>query len=113
MPRATINPVEIKRTGTTPAPVAPDVANGNQFQNDGVTLLRVKNTGGATCTVTVKVAQKVDGLDVADLSGTVPASGEKEFGVYPTAIYNQPDGNVYFNCSTATGVTVEVHRVTR
>jgi hypothetical protein len=114
MARTTVSPVDIKRTGSTPNPVAPDVANGNQFPNDGNTVLRVANTGGGACTVTVPVAVTVDGLAVTNLSVVVPATnGVREIGPFPVGTYLQPDGNTYFNCSTATGVTVEVNRLPR
>jgi len=111
MARTVITPQQIARTGLASALAQPDLANGNQFANDGVCFLYVKN-GGAQITVTISTPGTVDGLAIADLVVTVPATtGERMIGPFPAGIYNQSDGNVYVDWSSVTSVTAGVFRL--
>ena len=114
MPRTTITPQVSLRTsnGLTPTYSAADQANGQQFQNTGRELIHVKNTNGATRTLTVPTPGSVDGLAVADAAFIIPATtGDKFIGPFPPAVYNQADGYLYMDWSADTNVTVAVIRL--
>lgn len=95
------------------AGVAVDSANDNSFQNDGSTLLRVKNAGGGACTVTVCFAQgNVDGTTIAPLGKqySVPATtGDRLIGPFPVVTYGT---TVTVKYSTGTSVTAYVYQPT-
>ncbi len=98
--------------GLTPVYTAADAVNGMQFLNDGKTILHIKDTGVGACTVTLTTPAKVGGLDVADPTIVVPATtGDKMSSTLNPTLFNQADGNVYVDFSTATGVTVAALRV--
>lgn len=105
---------EINRT--TPVDMAAaltavDGANGNKFDNNGRTVLRVKNTNVTTVTVTVETPGTVDGLAIADLAFTVALNEDKLIGNFP-AIFNQPGtSQVYVSWSHGNNVTAKVLRV--
>lgn len=112
MARTTINAQQIVRTGLASALAAVDQPNGNQFANDGMSFLYVKNGSGSPITVTVGTPGNVDGLAIADLTVSVPATtGERMIGPFPPGIYNQSDGNVYVDYSSGTSVTAGVFRL--
>jgi hypothetical protein len=114
MPRTAVVPQDISRAGLAPTSAAPDVANGNQVVNDGSTFLYVKNTGGGACTISIKIPRTVDGVAVPDKTVVVPATtGERYIGPFGVGDYNQADGSVYYDASTATGVTVAALRLPR
>jgi hypothetical protein len=113
MARAAASTVQdIVRTGVIPSYAsAAATADGNQFQNDGRVFLHVKNSGTEK-TVTVQTPGLVDGLAIAELAVVVVATtGDKIIGPFPPGIYNQADGNVYWNVSLETGVTFAVLRL--
>lgn len=114
MARTAITPQVILRTsnGLTPSYGAVDQANGNQFQNTGREILHVKNTNGATRTLTVATPGSVDGLAVADPTFVIPATtGDKFIGPFPPGVYNQNDGNVWLDWDASSGVTIAVLRL--
>lgn len=103
---------EINRAGLAETFTAADNTNGETIPNDGRTFLHVKNTGGGACTVTVATPGQVDGLAIADLTATVPATtGDRLIGPFPPGIYTQADGNVYVDYSTGTGIAVAAVRL--
>jgi hypothetical protein len=76
---------QIAQAGITPTYEAFNAtpADGHTFSNDGRTFLQLKNTNGAQRTVTIKTVATVDGLEVADLTVTVPATtGDKMVGPF-------------------------------
>lgn len=112
MPRISISAQQIVRTGLASALAAVDQPNGNQFANDGMCFLYVKNGSGSSINVTISTPGNVDGLAVADLVVAVPATtGERMIGPFPPGIYNQSDGNVYVDYSSGTSVTAGVFRL--
>lgn len=112
MARTAITPQQIARTGLASALATPDQANGNTFANDGQCFLYVKNAAGSPITVTIATPGTVDGLAIADLTVSVPATtGERMIGPFPPGIYNQSDGTVYVDWSSATSVTAGVFRL--
>lgn len=88
MPRTNINAVQVTRVGidlTTGSAV--DVTNGNTIQNDGATVLVVKNTDTASHTLTINIVEKVDGQTVPAKTWTLAASAEKAVGPFDPAVY--------------------------
>jgi hypothetical protein len=109
MPRTTRNPIVVTRSGVNAGLTAADNANGEQFANNGKSILHVKNTGGGACTVSISFARQIDGVTPAAKTVTVPATtGEKYIGIFPPGDYNQVGDLVYVDYSTGTGVTAEV-----
>lgn len=88
--RTVSNGVDLTAAGT-----AVDSVNDNTFQNDGTTLLRVRNTNAATRTLTVCFAsQSVDGIalpsspDTRGQTYVIPATtGDRLIGPFPVSIY--------------------------
>lgn len=79
------------------------------FPNNGRTFLHFKKSGASTCTVTIATPGSVDGLAVADLTVSVPAStGDVMVGPFPREVYNDANGLVSFTLSNITGLTVGV-----
>lgn len=111
MARTTQTVQQIVRTGLASALATPDLANGNQFANDGMCFLYVKNAGGSPINVTVDTPGSVDGLAISNLVVAVPNAGERMIGPFPPGIYNQSDGNVYVDWSSVTSVTAGVFRL--
>ena len=89
------------------------VANTYLVNNDGRVVLHFKKTGAGACTVTVTTPGTVDGLAVADLTASVPATtGDIFLGPFPTDQYNAAgEQDIRFTLSEITGLTVAVLRV--
>jgi hypothetical protein len=91
-------------TGITPVYTAVDNANGEVIPNNGMTWAHFKNSGGASCTVTVAIQRVVEGQAVSPLTITVPAGGEKITKTF-SPNFSDPAGLMYFSFSTGSGVT--------
>lgn len=111
MARATLTPQEVSRAGLTHTFAAVDAANGNEFVNDGKSVLYVKNAGVGSINVTASTPGTVDGLAVADLVVAVANGVNKMIGPFPPGIYNQSDGKVYVDWSGGSSVTAAVIRL--
>lgn len=83
------------------------------FPNDGKTFLHAKKSGAGACTLTVVTPGTVDGLAVADLAVTVPATtGDRMIGPFRPEMYNDPlTGLVTISFSEITGLTIAVIRL--
>lgn len=111
MARGTLTVQQVSLNGMAPAFSAATATDGDAFQNDGNVLLEVKNTSAGVVTITIPTPAKVGGLDVADVSVTVPATtGDRIIGPFDPTIFNQADGSVYVNNSAASGVTLMAFR---
>lgn len=91
---------------------AVDGTNGNNFSNDGTTLLRVKNGSAGAITVTVKFAsQAVDGATLVNPIGktySIPATtGDRLMGPFPVVTYGS---TVEVTFSSGTTVTAAVYQ---
>lgn len=85
---------------------AADVTNGNKFDNDGSTVLVVKNTGAAAINVTVTAVPDEAGRSV-NLVQSVAAGAEAIIGPLRTGWWNQRGadlGKVYVSCSAAASI---------
>ena len=103
------------RDGVTPTFGAAN-ADGYALPGDGKTVIEVKNTNGATRTVTVDIPMVVDGLAITDKAVVVPATtGDKIIGPFPPGMYNQPSGTwqgyVLVTFTAVADVTVAFYRM--
>ncbi|HUM37544.1 MAG TPA: hypothetical protein PLQ85_11795 [Anaerolineae bacterium] len=91
---ATLTVNQITRDGVLYAVVAA-TPTGDQFPNDGRTLLAVYNGhGSASRTVSVNIQRDVDGQDPPDRTVTIGAGETRLIGPFPTGIYNDANGRV-------------------
>lgn len=115
MPRTNISVVQaVKESGALITYVAADAANGMMFENDGKSLLRVKNADVAAKTVTVVSVPCSHGR-TKDTVRSIPASVEHVLGPFPPELFNQlsgtDKGKVYVDFSASTSVTVAAERL--
>lgn len=100
--RRASNGVNVTDTG-----VSATSGNTYQFNNNGQTLLYVKNASGSTCTVTVITPGTVDGLAITDLTVSVATAKEHLIGPFPARVYNNADSIVEFTVNqTVTVMTI-------
>lgn len=97
---ATLSVQTISRAGVVPAPVAV-ASGGDQFANDGKTLIEVWNdhaTNPRTATVATQIT--VDGKAVADDAISITAANDRKLiGPFPPEIYNDVNGMVQLTYS--------------
>lgn len=112
MARTSLTVQDLGLAGITPAYTAGDAVNDHEFINDGRCYLHVKNNGAGSCVVTVQTPAKVGGLDIAEVTVTVPATtGDKKIGPFKTDLFNQAGGLVYVDLDIDTGVTLGAFRL--
>jgi hypothetical protein len=84
------------------ADTAGDVANGNEFDNDGNVIIKVRNAdGGSAHFLSVACPLLIDGNVVANVATSIPALATRFFGPFRTAIYNQDNGRAGVNVDSA------------
>lgn len=106
MARVNIPITNITRTGVSlaAAGTAGNSVDNHEFVNDGNTILRVKNTDGASKTVTLRIARTVDGQAVTNRTVNVGATtGDVAMGPFPVVDYGSL---MQVDLSAATGVTL-------
>lgn len=92
-------PTVITRAGATPPSlVATDAVNGNTFLNDANTWLEVTNTDSSTHTLTIHLAQLVDGQAATSITKTLTAGATKRYTKFPIKEYG---GNVLITVDSA------------
>ena len=95
--------------------VAADATSDHEFDNDGATLLVVKNTGVGVGTVTVVSVTDPYGrtkdttLTIPALTGSDP--GLAVAGPFLPAIWNQAGAKVFVDLTTATGLSLAAVRM--
>lgn len=77
----------------------------NSIQNNGRTLLHVKNGSGASINVTLVATATQDGVAMPNKVIAVAAGAEKMIGPIPPGLYNFSDGTCEVDFS-ATGGTI-------
>ena len=97
---------QVSRGGLTPSYINAG-SDGHLIPNDGRVLLRVKNTNGATRTVTaVTPRTSANGLAIADETATVAlTSGDMLMGPFSPDDFNDANGRVLIQFSATAGVT--------
>lgn len=90
------------------------VAAGDEFPNDGHTLIHVKESAGLAKTITLasQVAPVPVGMQLANVTLEVTANGEAFSGFFNQAAYNDSSGMVQVSYSTNTGITIAAISVT-
>lgn len=102
---ATLTVQNTSLAGITPSWVAA-AAGGDEFANTGDCYFEIKNAG-SEMTVTVETPAKIEGIDIAEITVTVPATtGVKRIGDFDPAIFNQSTGRIAVTYSSVTSVTV-------
>lgn len=99
---AVLRPTYAGLTLTTQAAAA----GGDTLQNDGQTVLYVKNGGGASINVTLVPAATPDGLAFQNRVVAVGAGAERLIGPFPPVWFNNVDGQVAVTYSAVTSVVV-------
>lgn len=95
--------------------VAGDATNDHEFDNDGATMLVLKNTGVGAITVTVvSVADpygrtKDTSVIVPAISGSDP--GLAMAGPFLQATWNQAGAKIFVDLTTATGLSLAAARI--
>lgn len=105
---------KIVKEGLTTSPFNSGLLSSDTqtFTNDGRTILHFKKTGAGNATVTVTVTGTSQGLAVANLTVTVPATtGDVFTGPFPTSLFNDTSNNVSFTVSDTVGLSFEILRL--
>jgi len=92
-----LTPENVARTGLAATYLVEGAGAGQinvndlyQVNNDGKVILHFKKSGASACTVTVTTPGTVDGLAIADLVVSIPATtGDIFMGPFPTRFYNK------------------------
>lgn len=75
-------------------------------------ILHFKKSGAGACVVTFTTQNTIDGQAVADRTVSVPATtGDRFIGPFPEKIYADTIGDLRFQLSEVTGLTVAVLRI--
>lgn len=108
---------DLVRSGVQPTFNAAS-ASGDSFQNDGKTLVYIKN--GATDVNVTFTAQKSStskpgfgDLSLTDQVVNVPATQERAIGFFESAIFNDVNGQVQITYDNEVNVTVAVLKAPR
>lgn len=107
---AVLSVQSITQAGIAPTFSAAGAA-GDSFSNNEKTYFHVKNGGASSITVTVDSFTKCNhGFD-HDITITVPASGERIIGPFPSARFNDDSSKVNVTYSAVTSVTVAAFKM--
>lgn len=91
---ATLTVQQIDRTGLDPVAAVAASASGDEFANDGKTYFEVINGSGGSVVCTFN-GQRNTNLDTAStFTVSVPASGTRLIGPFPTAYFNTASARV-------------------
>lgn len=104
---ATLSVQDINTAGVTLS-FAAAAGGGDQFSNDGKTLLYVKNGGGGSINVTIASQRACDQGATHNTVVAVANGSEKTIGPFPPERYNDASGNAQVTYSGVTSVTVAV-----
>ncbi|MGW6739724.1 hypothetical protein ACWGDX_03075 [Streptomyces sp. NPDC055025] len=108
---AVLTPQAVTLAGINPT-YAAAASGGDKVAPGERTFIHVKNGAGAPITVTLTATATVRGQSVANLTVSVPASGERMIGPLPGDLLASPsDGLVAIGYSSATTVTVAALRI--
>lgn len=105
---ATLTVHDISTAGVTPV-YAAAAGGGDQFPNDGKTLVHLKNASGGIITATFVAQVACNRGTVHSSAVAVPiTTGEKWCGPFDPAIYNDANGMCQITYSGVTTFTVAV-----
>lgn len=103
-----VTPQKMTRAGVVPSYSAAIVAATTDYvmKNDGRTFIYVKNAGGSPDVVTFKTPAQIRGLDITDPTVSVTNGTEQAIGPFEPSLFNDANGDMRFNHSFITTVTV-------
>jgi hypothetical protein len=106
---ATLSVQDVNTTGATPS-FAAATSGGDQFSNDGKTMLEVKSAGAA---VTVTIASQVtcNQGSTHNQTVTVSSGGDKMIGPFDPNRFNDTSGYVQITYSQVTAITVGAFQI--
>ena len=88
------------------------VSDDYQINSPHNIILHFKKSGAGACVVTFTTQNTKDGQAVADRTVTIPATtGDKFIGPFPEEIYADTIGDLRYQLSEVTGLTVAVLRI--
>jgi hypothetical protein len=109
---ATLSVLTPTSTGDNDLGDAAVAAGGDQFLNDGSTILIFKNSNASDRTITIATGGTVNGLTVQDPTLVISQNETKVIGPFPTYPFNDSSGYVQLTYSADAGLTVRPIRVT-
>lgn len=101
-------PLRMTRAGLTTSYTAGIIVGTTDFvmKNDGRTFIHVKKSGAGSCSMICKTPAQIRGLDIAEVTITVPATtGDVMVGPFEPSLFNDGNGDMRFNFSEVTGLT--------
>ena len=108
---ATLTAQSIVRTGLAASYASCD-AGGDEFVNNQLEWIRVKNDDASAKTVTVVTQQTVDGLAIADQEIVVAAGTVVDIGPFSSGVYNDSGGKVQLTYSAVTSLSIALLKLT-
>lgn len=106
MARVTLTASVFAPGGVVFSPVAAET-DGNAVKNTGNQVFYIKNGGGGAVTITFRTPLTVGGILVEEVTDSLGAGAEEMYGVFPTHIFNQSNGEVWVDFSGITSVTIQ------
>ena len=102
---ATLTVQDVNSGGAVPT-YAAAAGGGDQFSNDGKTMIHVKNGSGGSITVTVASQVSCSQGATHNTAVAIAAGAEKMIGPFPTDRYNDANGFVQLTYSGVTSLTL-------
>ena len=109
-----ITPTALVKEGVTAAYTASGLATTNNYKvrNDGKVFLHFKKTGVGTCTVTIVTPGTVQGIAIADVTVSVPATtGDVFVGPLSPSLFNDASSDIEYTLSDTVSLSVGVFRL--
>ena len=103
---------QISRSGLNAAyTVGLSAADAYTVRNDGQTVLHFKKGAGTPSVITVQTPLQVDGLDLEELTATVPINDDLFLGPFPPGTFNDPTFLLRFTVTEVGNLTVAALRI--
>lgn len=107
---ATLSVQTALKTGIQPT-LAAAAGGGDQFSNDGKTLIWIKNVNASARTLTIVSQATTDGLAVADRTVSIPGTDDTFIADLDKNVYNDSNGRVQLTYSTEVDLTIGVFQL--
>jgi hypothetical protein len=106
---ATLTVQATTAAGVTPAAAVSAAGGGDQFANNGKTMLEIVNGGVGSITATIASQNPCSQGATHNTTITIPAGETRRAGPFDPARYNDGSGNVQVTYSGVTSVTVRAY----
>lgn len=103
---ATLSVQSVTAAGVVPAALVAAAGGGDQFSNNGQTVLDVANGGGSPITVTIASQVPCSQGSTHNSTVTVANGATKRIGPFPITRFNDTGGFTQVTYSAVTSVTV-------